>query len=184
MNAKTDPVSTRSAKGLPTTARPIATRPTSAPQSSSSPTGVSPTTVSATRQPLLGSVPVFVVCGGAGVLGAAILFGYGTLVQAIEGPLRAGDFGASSAAPVTPANFSIGVVFCTVIGTLLAVAVNHWAKRPSRTFARVAIALVAVSLASPLAASHTTEATRLTLALGHVLAASIIIPIISGRLRA
>jgi hypothetical protein len=39
-----------------------------------------------------------------------------------------------------------------------------------------------VSLVFPLAASHTATSTRLTLALGHLIAAAVVIPIITGRL--
>jgi len=56
------------------------------------------------------------------------------------------------------------------------------AAHPARAFLRTALVLVAVSLVFPLAASHTAEATRLTLALGHLIAAAIIIPLITLRL--
>ena len=52
----------------------------------------------------------------------------------------------------------------------------------ARAFLRTALVLVAVSLAFPLAAGHTVAGTRLTLALGHLIAAAIVIPFITLRL--
>ncbi len=126
-----------------------------------------------------------VVLGGAAaaVVGATIMYGYGALVRSAGVAMHAGEIGASHADPVTPGNFSSGVVFCTFIGTVIAVGLARWAKRPARTFIRTAIVLVAISLVFPLAASHTTTATRLALAGAHVLAAAIVIPIMAAALR-
>ena len=129
------------------------------------------------------ALPVTAVCTIVTLAAAAVLYGYGALVRALGVPMRAGEVGASKADPITPANFSVGVVFCMVIGTALAVGLARWASRPARTFARVTISLVVVSLASPLLASHAAESTRLSLALGHIVAAAIIIPVVTARLR-
>ena len=75
-----------------------------------------------------------------------------------------------------------GVVFCTIVGTILAMVLATRAAHPARTFLRTALVLVAVSLVFPLAASHTAEATRLTLALAHLIAAAVVIPLITLRL--
>jgi hypothetical protein len=56
------------------------------------------------------------------------------------------------------------------------------ATHPARVFLRTSLALVAISLVFPLAASHTATTTRLTLALGHLIAAAIVIPIMTTRL--
>jgi hypothetical protein len=129
------------------------------------------------------ALPVFIVCAVATLAAGAVLYGYGALVRALGVPMHAGDIGASKADPITPINFTIGVVFCMVIGTVLAVCVARWASRPARTFARVTILLVVVSLAFPLLASHAAESTRLSLALAHIVAAAIVIPIVTSRLR-
>jgi deoxyribose-phosphate aldolase len=52
----------------------------------------------------------------------------------------------------------------------------------ARAFLRTTLVLVAVSLAFPLAAGHTAIATRLTLALAHLIAAGIVIPVLTLRL--
>jgi protein-S-isoprenylcysteine O-methyltransferase Ste14 len=53
---------------------------------------------------------------------------------------------------------------------------------PARAFLRTAVVLTVVSLAFPLTATHTDTATRLTLALGHLVAAALIIPILVASL--
>lgn len=128
-------------------------------------------------------LPVIAVCAIATLAAAVVLYGYGMLVRALGVPMRAGEIGGSKADPITPANFSIGVVFCMVIGTALAVGVARWAVRPGRTFVRVTIWLTVVSVAFPLLASHAAASTRLSLVLGHLVAAAIIIPLVTSRLR-
>jgi Family of unknown function (DUF6069) len=118
----------------------------------------------------------------AAVAGAIVLYAYGALAQALSVPMRAGDPGASHAQAITPANFAIGVVFCTIIGTILAMILAVRAADPARAFLRAALVLVAVSLVFPLVASHTPAATRLTLALAHLIAAAVVIPLITLRL--
>ena len=130
----------------------------------------------------LAKVPVPVAGGVAALAGAAVLYGYGTLAQALDVPLRAGEIGARHAQAITPASFAAGVVFCTVAGTILAMVLARRAAHPARAFLRTSLVLVAISLVFPLAASHAATSTRLTLALGHLVAAAIVIPILTRRL--
>jgi hypothetical protein len=118
----------------------------------------------------------------AAAAGAAVLYAYATLAQALDVPMRAGEIGASHAQAIAPASFAIGVVFCTVAGTILAMVLARRAAHPARAFLRTSLVLVAISLVFPLAASHTATETRLTLALGHLIAAAIVIPVITRRL--
>lgn len=127
-------------------------------------------------------LPIPVAGAIAAAAGAIVLYAYGALAQALSVPMRAGDPGASHAQAITPANFAVGVVFATVAGTILAMILAARAADPARAFLRTALVLVAVSLVFPLAASHTPAATRLTLALGHLIAAAIVIPLITLRL--
>jgi hypothetical protein len=130
----------------------------------------------------LAKLPVCLAGAIAALAGAAVLYAYGSLAQALDVPMRAGEIGASHAQAITPASFASGVVFCTVAGTILAMVLARRAARPARAFLRTSLVLVAISLVFPLAASHTATTTRLTLALGHLIAAAIAIPIITGRL--
>jgi hypothetical protein len=130
----------------------------------------------------LAKLPVSVTGAIAALAGAAALYAYGTVAKALDVPMRAGEMGASHAQALTPASFATGVVLCTVAGTILAMVLARRAAHPARAFLRTSLALVAISLVFPLAASHTAMATRLTLALGHLIAAAIVIPIIARRL--
>ncbi len=119
----------------------------------------------------------------AAVIGAVVLYGYGATARALSVPMHAGDPGGSAAQPVTPLNFAVGVVFCTVLGTVLAALVGRYGRRPGRTFVRTAVTLLVVSLVFPLAASHTAASTRVCLALAHLLAAAVVVPQLARALR-
>jgi peptidoglycan/LPS O-acetylase OafA/YrhL len=68
-----------------------------------------------------------------------------------------------------------------IIGTILAVVLSHRANRPQHTFVITTIALTLASVVpDALADAHT--ATKIVLALTHVLAAAIVIPAIASRL--
>jgi hypothetical protein len=116
----------------------------------------------------------------AAVAGAAVLFAYGAAAIAVHGSMSVGDPGHT--VPITAASFAIGVLFSSFFGVLLAVALARWAKRPAQTFTRAAIALTVVSLYAPFTA-QTDTATRYLLAVGHVIAAAVIIPLVVRSLR-
>ena len=119
----------------------------------------------------------------AAAVGAGLLYAYGAIVIAVHGPLSAGDPGESHADPISAGLFPLGVVLCTAFGTVLAAYCARRAKRPVRSFVRCAIGLTLLSFALPLSATHTTTATRLLLAGGHVLAAAIVIPVLAQGVR-
>jgi Family of unknown function (DUF6069) len=74
-------------------------------------------------------------------------------------------------------DFAIDVLIPALVATALAAALARFARHPTLVFTWVTGALAVVSLAGPLTASHTTEAIRLLLlALGHVIAAVVVIP--------
>jgi hypothetical protein len=139
-------------------------------------------TVASRAASRVAALPIPVVGAAAALAGATALYGYGALARALSVPMRAGEPGASHAQAITPLSFATGVVFCTILGTILAMILAARAAGPARAFLRTALVLVAVSLAFPLAAGHTAVATRFTLALGHLIAAAIVIPLITLRL--
>jgi len=69
----------------------------------------------------------------------------------------------------------------SIIGTVLAVVLARRARHPQRTFVRATVALTALSFV-PDALADAGTATRLTLALSHVVAAAIVIPALASRL--
>jgi peptidoglycan/LPS O-acetylase OafA/YrhL len=68
-----------------------------------------------------------------------------------------------------------------IIGTVMAVVMSHRARRPRHTFVISTIALAALSIVPDVTADAQT-ATKLVLALTHVVAASIVIPALASRL--
>ena len=142
-----------------------------------------PATLGTRAASRLAVLPVSVTGVIAAAAAATVLYAYGTLARGLSVPMRAGELGASHAQAITPASFAGGVVFCTVAGTIVAMILAARAADPARAFMRTTVILVAVSLVFPLAASHTATSTRLTLALGHLIAAAIVIPILTLRLR-
>jgi peptidoglycan/LPS O-acetylase OafA/YrhL len=68
-----------------------------------------------------------------------------------------------------------------IIGTVMAVVMSHRASRPRHTFVVTTLALTALSFVPDVTADAQT-ATRLVLALTHVVAAAIVIPALASRL--
>jgi hypothetical protein len=70
-----------------------------------------------------------------------------------------------------------------VIGAVLAVSFNKWARRPQRTFVVTTVALTALSLVPDVMADATTGS-KLVLMLTHLVAAAIVVPTLAKRLPA
>jgi Family of unknown function (DUF6069) len=139
------------------------------------------TAVSST-DPHLRNVPIATLGVAVSVLAAVAVSGYGAVAIAIHGSMQAGDPGASHPAAIKASSFGIGVLMSMVLGLAIVLLVARYAAAPARRFTQIALPLLAVSLFFPLAASHTDEATRLTLAGAHLIAAAIIIPGLQRRL--
>lgn len=142
-----------------------------------------PSTAFSPVRPADPRVPVRRVVGRsvtAVAAGAVALFAYGAAAVAVHGPMSVGD--AGSTVPINAASFSIGVLFSSFFGVAIAVALARWGERPARTFQRAAVALTAVSLYAPFTA-QTDTATKYLLAVGHVVAAAVIVPLIVRALR-
>ena len=79
-----------------------------------------------------------------------------------------------------------GIAFVTavfsVVGVVLAAALRQWSNRPVQWWWRTTVALTAVSLVPPFLAAADTP-TALTLALLHLLAAALVVPVVARTLR-
>jgi Family of unknown function (DUF6069) len=128
--------------------------------------------------------PVWLVSTLAGLAAAVATEAYGLAARAAGVPMEAGNVGASVAEPVTVGMFAMGTLICTFWGTVLAVLLARFARRPARAYLRVSVALTVVSLAFPLSAGATATSTRLMLAVAHLVAAAIVIPTVTRRLTA
>lgn len=70
-----------------------------------------------------------------------------------------------------------------VIGLLISLAIRRWASRPALVWIRTAVALTAVSLVPPFLVGANL-ATACTLVFVHLVAATIVIPVVARRLAA
>jgi hypothetical protein len=119
----------------------------------------------------------------AAISGIAIAEAYAALIRTTGVPMKAGFLGASHASPVTAASFATGVLVCVFWGTIVAAVVARASKRPARTFIVLGCCLTALSLAVPIGAGATAVSTKATLAVAHVLVASVVLPILARALR-
>jgi hypothetical protein len=125
---------------------------------------------------------VWLVGALAGLAASVATEVYGLIARFAGVPMSAGSMGAPSAGPITVGMFAMGTLICTFWGTVLAVLFARFAKHPARVFLRTALALTAVSLLAPVFAAHTAVSTKIMLLVAHLLAAAIIIPVVTRHL--
>lgn len=148
------------------------------------PPTATPTTTPTTRslRSRLTTGPVWRVGAVAAVLGAIVTELFAVSARVMDVPMEAGQIGADTADDIFVGAFAFNVLLFSVPGTLLAMALARWARRPSRTFTVITVAITVLSLIGPLAAGATTTATSVTLALAHIVAAAVVIPPLTLRL--
>jgi hypothetical protein len=126
--------------------------------------------------------PVWLVSAAAGLTAAAATEVYGLAARAAGVPMEAGSVGASTAEPINVGMFAMGTLISTFWGTILAVLLARWATRPARAYLWATVALTALSLVGPLGAGDTAAATKVMLAVAHLIAAAIVVPTVAHRL--
>lgn len=146
------------------------------------PTITATTASAADRTQLLRSRPVWLVSVLAGLAAAGATELYGVAASAVDIPMSAGNIGASTSQPITVGMFAMGTLTCVFWGTVLAVLLGRYASRPARAYVWATVALTVGSLAGPLLAGDTATSTKLMLAVAHLIAAAIVIPIVARRL--
>ncbi|MER6093537.1 DUF6069 family protein [Streptomyces bluensis] len=130
----------------------------------------------------LAARPVWLVGVLAALAGAVVTEAFALAARAAGVPMDAASPGADEAAEIPMGGFAGGVLFWSVAGIILAVALARWARRPARTFTVTTVALTALSLVPPALAPHTATSTQFVLAVSHVVAAAVIIPALAQRL--
>ena len=132
----------------------------------------------------LATKPLWLVGVASTVVAAVVTVLIAAVARAADVPLAVAASSDDAVEAIPPVGFAPVVLMAGAIGIVLALALNRWAKRPARTFVAVTVALTAVSFITPTeaVAHNATTATRLVLALAHVVAAAIIIPAIAYRL--
>lgn len=131
---------------------------------------------------VLATRPVWLISVLAGLAAAVATELYGLAARAVGIPMVAGTIGASVSGPITIGMFAMGTATSVFWGTILAVLLARYARRPARTYLWTTIALTAVSMAGPYFAGATATSTKLMLALAHIIAAAIVIPVVTRRL--
>jgi Family of unknown function (DUF6069) len=115
----------------------------------------------------------------AAIVGAAVAAAYGALLDVGGIPMLAGGPGASEATTISLRNFVEGTVTLTALATVLAFIFVRRARRPRHALVVATASLTLFSLTIPLSAGATALSTKLTLALGHLVVATVVIPIIA-----
>jgi hypothetical protein len=103
------------------------------------------------------------------------------IVRAAGVELRVGDpFGDASSVMALPTGAcATSIAMCMVLGTALAVGLNWKARQPAHTYVVVTVALTLISLGGPLVAAGTSAGTKFTLIVAHLIAAAVIIPLVT-----
>ncbi|MEW2565845.1 DUF6069 family protein [Streptomyces sp. NPDC047070] len=130
----------------------------------------------------LGTRPVWQVGALAVFAGAVVTEAFALVARGVGVPMEAAGPGATEAAEIPVGGFAGGVLFWSVVGVVLAMALARWAERPARTFVVITVALTVLSLVGPAVAPHTATSTQIVLAVSHVVAAAVVIPPLAGRL--
>ncbi|WTW96043.1 DUF6069 family protein [Streptomycetaceae bacterium NBC_01309] len=125
--------------------------------------------------------PVWKVAGLASLGGLVVAGVYEAIVRAAGVSFEMGASAADSK-PVPAGGFVGFTAMVAVAGILLAVALARWAKRPGRTYAVTAWAVVAVSLALPFLPPYMDGDTRVVLVLSHLVVAAAVVPVVAKRL--
>ncbi len=130
------------------------------------------------------SHPKSICLGGvaAWMLSIVLIEIYRVIGRAADIKMSAGAPGAHRAQQISALSFAEAVSICIVLGVLLALVVARYARRPARTFVMATVVLVGASLSSPLGASHARLSTKIFLAVGHLMVATIVIPILTRQL--
>ncbi len=134
-----------------------------------------------TRTALMGR-PLWQVGLAAMIVAAVVAEVFGLLARAIDVPMEAPAMGGDEAEKIFVGGFVVATFFYGVIGILVAVGLARWARNPARAWLVVAPVGTALSLLAPIMAEDTETATKVVLALSHLLVAAIMIPPIAQRL--
>jgi hypothetical protein len=126
--------------------------------------------------------PVWQVGGAAALVAAVATTLVALAAKAVDVPMKAAPRTEEVGRAIPMSGFAISTIMCTAVGVLIALALYRWATRPARIFVAVTVLLTLASFAGPITTGHATTATRLVLALTHVVAAAIVIPAVARRL--
>jgi hypothetical protein len=120
--------------------------------------------------------------------GPGVLAALGAAAVTTTGAAVAHGLGLDLAVPdggerIPLAGVTTMTLACSLLGVALARALRAWSARPARVFLVVALVLTAVSLVPPVLAGGDAGTTA-TLVVLHLLAAAVVVPVLTRRLAA
>lgn len=127
--------------------------------------------------------PVWLTSALAFLVAAVATEIYGLVARAAGIPMAAGNPGGDVATSITVGMFAMATALVGIVATILAASIARYARNPAVIYLRTTLVLAAVSCAAPLSAGDTAVSTKLMLCGGHVIAAAIVIPIVTRQLR-
>lgn len=136
----------------------------------------------AARRSVLTRSPVWLVGVLAAVAAAVVTELFALGAKALGVPMEAASPGAGPAAPIPPGGFAVATLMWAAVGIVLAVVLAWRARRPARTFVVTTVVLTVLSLVPPALAADTATSTKIVLALSHLVAAGVLIPLLAVRL--
>jgi hypothetical protein len=139
-------------------------------------TTVEPTLTRTTDRSRIPAHPVLLAGAVSGVIAAVATTAVVLAAKAVDVPMMAAPQTASFGEEIPLGGFATATLMGAAIGTILALALARWARRPARTFVITTLALTVFSFSGVITTGYATTATRLVLALTHVVAAAIVIP--------
>ncbi|MEU6136988.1 DUF6069 family protein [Nocardioides sp. NPDC047086] len=141
------------------------------------------TQTTTTTHQFAGRLPVWLVSVTAVVAGALVTGVYEFLARAVGVPFNVALPGTGLAPAAVPATgLAWAVAELGLIGIVIAVCLDRFAKRPRSTWKRTAWTLTALSLVPSLVAVTDSYATNIMLVISHLIAAVVIVPVIAARL--
>ena len=137
---------------------------------------------STTTRSGLAAWPVWAVGAVAGIAATVAATVVAAIAMGIGVPMEAGPASAAAGEVIPLAAYATITLPSVLIGTLFAMALARWSKRPVPVFLVVTLVLTALTFALPHTTQYATIATRIVLDLTHVAAAAAFIPVVAWRL--
>jgi hypothetical protein len=121
--------------------------------------------------------------GGIAAAASAVLaVALAAIASALDVPLEVVMAGATDPEQIPIAAFAIASLLAVGVGTLLALALDRWVGRAAQVFVGVAVVATVLSFVPVLGVEGASDATKVVLALAHVVVAAVAIPLIGRAL--
>jgi hypothetical protein len=124
---------------------------------------------------------MWVVGLGAALVSSLVVIALVAVAEAVGVPMEVAESATKEPEQIPLLGYGVVILGATLAGLLLASAFGRWTARPRLVFVITASVLTAVSIAFP-ATTTATTATKVMLALTHVIPAALIVPAIAAHL--